>query len=101
MTHKWDEMSAFAVVKEIVAQDAELMHAVISGMLAGQNAAMNSLREELQWANLSYAMALSLALGDRQTAGAKATAEQVIRERIKRFPSRMPIEDRAAAKLNG
>lgn len=63
---KWTEMRAYAVVRSIIAQDPQLLSAVVNGIMSGQRDAMDAMREKLTWANMALDSALLLH-GKRQT----------------------------------
>lgn len=90
---KWDEFSAHAVVREIIAQDPRLMTAVVSGITAGHTDALNRLRDELMWSNMAMDAALMLAT-KRATPGNVDLLNKAIAKRIEKFGSNLTGAER-------
>jgi hypothetical protein len=84
VTGKWDQFSAYHVVREIVAQDPALLSAVVSGMTAGHGEALAKLKEEMAWANMAMDAALTLST-KRATPGNVELLNRCIAKRIESF----------------
>lgn len=91
----WDEFSAFSAVKEMVSQDPNLVHAVVRGLVAGQEENLRALREEMTWTNMALDMALTLTSGSRISQGTKDIAEHVIRKRLEEWGANVNGAERA------
>lgn len=79
--NKWTPGSAYMAVKSMVAQDADLMQAILSGVTDGFKAREDKLRNEMVWTNMALDMALTLAT-KKFSGGTKKLAEDVIRKRL-------------------
>lgn len=85
---KWDEFSAYSVVREILAEDPQLLGAVVSGITAGHAEALKRMQEELTWSNMAMDAALMLAT-KRATPGSVNLLNQCIAKRIEKFGSNL------------
>lgn len=79
----WNEFTAYATARSIVAANPDLLTAVVRGATQGSADAMLKLKEDLAWANMSVNAALAMAT-KRITPETRELLEKCL---VKRFES--------------
>lgn len=82
----WNRFTAYATARSIVAENPALLTAVVRGATQGNADAMQKLKEDLAWANMSVTAALAMAT-KRITPETRELLEKCLVKRFESFGS--------------